>query len=154
MPLVGSCRFLSVIRATPSPGISPAKKRIRYRSVSNFNAEYTRTFDWVMASDQGKQQAYCKVCSKHFSVSHDGIVDVCRHGETDFLKKSRIFRALSRIFFFQKLNMSGSIPIFLYNDSVKVAKIRHVFVKLQRIVFTKVSLFLQINGKKNTTFQF
>ena len=27
-------------------------------------------------------------------------------------------------------------------------------VKLQRIVFTKVSLCLQINGKQNTTFQF
>ena len=44
--------------------------------------------------------------------------------------------------------------MFLYNDSVKVAKIRHTFVKLQRIVFTKVSLCLQINGKQNTTFQF
>ena len=46
------------------------------------------------ASDRGKQQAYCKVCSKHFSVSHGGIDDVRRHGEglkTDFLKKSRIF---------------------------------------------------------------
>ena len=64
-----------------SPGISPAKKRIRYRSKSNFNAEYTRTFDWVMASDRGKQQAYCKVCSKHFSVSHGGIEDVLRHRE-------------------------------------------------------------------------
>ena len=64
-----------------SPGISPAKKRIQYRSGSNFNAEYTRTFDWVMASDRGKQQAYCKVCSKHFSVSHGGIDDVRRHGE-------------------------------------------------------------------------
>ena len=64
-----------------SPGISPAKKRIRYRSGSNFNAEFTRTFDWVMASDRGKQQAYCKVCSKHFSVSHGGIDDVRRHGE-------------------------------------------------------------------------
>ena len=41
----------------------------------------------------------------------------------------------------------------LYNDSVKVAKIRHAFVKLQQIVFTKVSLCLQINGKQNTTFQ-
>ena len=29
-----------------------------------------------------------------------------------------------------------------------------IFVKLQRIVFTKVSLCLQINGKQNTTFQF
>ena len=39
---------------------------------------------------------------------------------------------------------------------MKVAKIRHAFVKLQRIVFTnlKVSLYLQINGKQNTTFQF
>ena len=44
--------------------------------------------------------------------------------------------------------------IFLFNDSVKVAKIRHAFVKLQRIVFTKVSLCLQINGKQNITFQF
>ena len=44
--------------------------------------------------------------------------------------------------------------MFLYNDSVKVAKIRHVFVKLQRIVFTKISLCLQINDKQNTTFQF
>ena len=64
-----------------SPGISPAKKRIQYRSGSNFNAEYTRTFDWVMASDRGKQQAYCKVCSKHFSVSYGGIEDIRRHGE-------------------------------------------------------------------------
>ena len=36
---------------------------------------------------------------------------------------------------------------------MKVAKIRHAFIKLQRIVFTKVSLCLQINGKQNTTFQ-
>ena len=46
------------------------------------------------------------------------------------------------------------MPTFLYNDSVKVARIGHVFVKLQRIVFTKVSLCLEINGKQNTTFQF
>ena len=44
--------------------------------------------------------------------------------------------------------------MLLYNDSVKVAKIRHAFVKLQRIVFTKVSLCLQINGKQNTPFSF
>ena len=42
----------------------------------------------------------------------------------------------------------------LFNDSVKVAKFRRVFVKLHRLVFTKVSLCLQINGKQNTTFQF
>ena len=36
---------------------------------------------------------------------------------------------------------------------MKVAKIRHAFVKLQLIVFTKVSLCLQIHGKQNTTFQ-
>ena len=34
-----------------------------------------------MASDRGKQQAYCKVCSKHFSVSHGGMDDVRRLGE-------------------------------------------------------------------------
>ena len=44
--------------------------------------------------------------------------------------------------------------MLLYNDSVKVVKIRHAFVKLQRIVFTKVSLCLQKNGKQNTIFQF
>ena len=37
---------------------------------------------------------------------------------------------------------------------MKVAKIRHAFVKLQRIVFTKVSLCLEMNGKQKTTFQF
>ena len=51
-------------------------------------------------------------------------------------------------------NFKVSIPILLYNDSVKVAKIRHAFVKLQHIVFTNVSLSLQINGKQNTTSQF
>ena len=37
---------------------------------------------------------------------------------------------------------------------MKIAKIRHAFVILQRIVFTEVSLCLQINGKQNPTFQF
>ena len=37
---------------------------------------------------------------------------------------------------------------------MKVEKIRHAFVKLQQIVFTKVSLCLQINGKQNNTFHF
>ena len=90
-----------------SPGISPAKKRIRFRSGSNFNAEYTRTFDCVMASDRGKQQAYYKVCSKHFSVSHGGIDDVRRHGEgkkhlelfNGFLKKNHGFSAVVPHFF-------------------------------------------------------
>ena len=37
---------------------------------------------------------------------------------------------------------------------MKVAKIRHVFLKLHRIFFSKVSLCLKINGKQTTTFQF
>ena len=37
---------------------------------------------------------------------------------------------------------------------MKVEKIRQAFVKLQQLVFDKVSLCLQINGKQNTTFQF
>ena len=37
---------------------------------------------------------------------------------------------------------------------MKVLKIGYAFVKLQRNIFTKVSLCLQINGKQNTTFQF
>ena len=94
-----------------SPGISPAKKRTRYRSGSNFNAEYTRTFDWVMASDRGKQQAYCKVCSKHFTVSHGGIYNVRSHGEgkmhlelfNGFLKKKTDFPRVVPHFFFRNL---------------------------------------------------
>ena len=35
-----------------------------------------------------------------------------------------------------------------------VTKIQHVFVKLHRIVFTKVSLCLQINGNQTTTLRF
>ena len=93
-----------------SPGISPAKKRIWYRSGSNFNAEYTRTFDWVMASDRGKQQAYCKVCSKHFSISHGGIdwgrQKAFRTVQRIF-KKNHGFSARCPAFIFQKLNMSG-----------------------------------------------
>ena len=46
------------------------------------------------------------------------------------------------------------MPIFLCNDSVKIPKIRHAFEKLQRFVFTKVSLCLQINGEQNNTLQF
>ena len=48
----------------------------------------------------------------------------------------------------------GSIPIYLYNVSVKVAKIRHVFIKLHRISVKSRYVCLQINGKQNTTFQF
>ena len=46
------------------------------------------------------------------------------------------------------------IPIFLEKHFVKVTKIRHDFVKLHRIVFTKVSLCSQIKGKQNIAFQF
>ena len=44
--------------------------------------------------------------------------------------------------------------MFSQNDSVKVAKIQHVFAELHQIVFTKVSLRLQINGKKTPPFSF
>ena len=37
---------------------------------------------------------------------------------------------------------------------MKVAKIRHAFVKSKRILFIKVSLCLQINGKQNISLQF
>ena len=37
---------------------------------------------------------------------------------------------------------------------MKNANIRRTFVKLQRIVFTKITLCLQINGKQNITFRF
>ena len=98
-----------------SPGISPAKKQIRYRSGSNFNAEYTRTFDWVMPSSRGKQQAYCKVCSKHFSVSHGGIDDVRTEdigkASKRIFKKNHGFSAHCRTFFSQKLNMSAFIKL-------------------------------------------
>ena len=56
-----------------------------------------------MASDRGKQQAYCKVCSKHFSVSHGGIDDVHRHGQNGFLKKITDFPRFVPHFFFRNL---------------------------------------------------
>ena len=96
-----------------SPGISPAKKRIRYRSGSNFNAEYTRTFDWVMASDRGKQQAYCKVCSKHFSVSHGGIDDIRRHGPWG---RQKAFRTVQRIFL-KNHGFSAHCPAFFFSET-------------------------------------
>ena len=78
-----------------------------------------------MARDRGKQQAYCKVCSKHFSVSHGGIDDVRRHGEgkkhlelfNGFFKKITDFPRVVPHFFFQKLNMSAcpDIPVWLKN---------------------------------------
>ena len=37
---------------------------------------------------------------------------------------------------------------------MKVAKIRHAFAKLQRIVLLKSPYVCKINGKQNTTFQF
>ena len=65
-----------------------------------------------MASDRGKQQAYCKVCSKQFSVSHGGIDDVRskKHLElfNGFLKKITDFPRVVPHFFFQKLNMSDT----------------------------------------------
>ena len=83
-------------------------------------------FDWVMASDRGKQQAYCKVCSKHFSVSQGGIDDVLRHGEgkkhlelfNRFFLKNHGFSALCpAFFFFQKLNMSEET---IFNFTLKI----------------------------------
>ena len=64
-----------------------------------------------MASDRGKQQAYCKVCSKHFSVSHGRIDDVRRHGEgkrylelfNGFLKKITDFPRVVPHFLFGNL---------------------------------------------------
>ena len=37
---------------------------------------------------------------------------------------------------------------------MKGVKVQHTFVELHRIVFTKVSLYLQINGKQIATFWF
>ena len=78
-------------------------------------AEYTRTFDWDMARDQGKQQACCKVCSKHFSVCHAGIDDVRRHGEGNqqngFLKKITDVPHIVPHFFFRNLTCLLIIPV-------------------------------------------
>ena len=78
-------------------------------------------FDWVMASDRGKQQAYCKVCSKQFSVSHGGNDDVRRHGEglkNGFKKKNHGFSAHCPAFFSQKLNMSVHWTRLIKNQDV------------------------------------
>ena len=66
-----------------SLGISPAKNEygIEAGQILMQNTQERLT---VLCPATG---AYCKVCSKHFSVSHGGIDDVRRHGEdlkTDF----------------------------------------------------------------------
>ena len=67
-----------------------------------------------MASDRGKQQAYCKVCG--------GIDNVRRHGEGK--KHLELFNGLVvPHFFFQKLNMSGFpsqmvIIFFFLNENI------------------------------------
>ena len=98
-----------------------------------------------MASDRGKQQAYCKVCSKHFSVSHGGIDDVCRHGEKTFRTVQRIFvkitdfpRVVPHFFFrnltclsmsllkagfYTKLNVWGSLGLNFEYDGGPIIEI-------------------------------
>ena len=65
-----------------------------------------------MASDRGKPQAYCKVCSKHFSFSHGGLTTSVDMGKAKSIfkrifKKNHGFSARCPAFFFQKLKMSA-----------------------------------------------
>ena len=86
-----------------SPGIRPAKKNkygIEAGQILMQNIQERLTGLWPATGS--KQQAYCKVCSKHFSVSHGGIDDVRRHGEglkTDLKKKNHGFSAVVPHFF-------------------------------------------------------
>ena len=84
---------------------------------------------------------YCKVCSKHFSISHGGIGDVRSHGEgkkhlelqNGFLKKNHRFSARCLAFFFKKLNMSALAhdPSMNYFALRKFVVVKLAFLWLQ-----------------------
>ena len=93
----------------------PSKKTNTVRRGSNFNAEYTRTFNWVMASDRGKQQASARFAvsiSASLTAGLTTSVDMS-HGELCHFPKNRFFKKITDFlrvvphFFFQKLNMSA-----------------------------------------------
>ena len=141
---------------------------IHYEGCSNMNASSFITFFTYVLRQNGKRfykglyvtfklsQNLKKstVCLTSYSPSNEGHVSTLTNSMLRTYTSDKDERIIRRLTGEISWIFSGSIPIFLYNDSVKVAKIRQAFVKWQRIVFTKVSLCLQINGKQNTTFQF
>lgn len=64
---------------------TPEKKR---KYLSKYRNEWEIAFPWLTKSEKGVSFAYCKVCQRHFSVSHAGKNDVSKHGDTDIHSES------------------------------------------------------------------
>ena len=112
-----------------SPGISPAKKRIRYRSGSNFNAEYTRTFDWVMASSRR---------TARFAVSISASLTA---GLTTSWGRQKAFRTSKQIchaFFFRNLTCLDilflEIMFLFFKNTAKKLKIQAYILPILSIL--------------------
>ena len=117
------CRSKKIVGQTErqkmAPGFSPAKKRPRHKSGCNYNSKSEPTFDWVRRSDRGKQQAYCTVGSKHFSVSHGANDNVRKHGV-------------------------GKKHNELYNARNKSTKVTNYYVSIHQLVLTGVLMLFLI----------
>ena len=67
-------------RGTLHRGWSPPRNA-QDSTITQDIVQILKMYEWVQKSNQGVLQAYCTVCSTHFSVSHGGINDVKNHGE-------------------------------------------------------------------------
>lgn len=84
---------LSLTGESSTPATPPKKKRPRVvHSKTRFNPEWTKKHPCIIkqAGDSGK--AYCTVCNKALSVSHQGYADVERHinGQVHLLKSKEV----------------------------------------------------------------
>jgi hypothetical protein len=63
-----------------SPPNTPLKKKkeLQYKQV--YLKKWEETFAWV-APASSEDRAYCKLCNKNFSISHDGQFDVKLHAQ-------------------------------------------------------------------------
>ena len=64
---------------------TPEKKKV-YKS--KYQNGWEIEFTWVTKSEKGNSFAFCKLCQRHFSVSHAGKNDVKKHGNTDLHSRS------------------------------------------------------------------
>ena len=136
-----------------SPGNSPAKKRIRYKSGSNFNAEYTRTFDWVMAS--GRRTARFAVSISASLMAAD---DVRRHREgkknlelhNRFFKKITDFLRVVPHFFSRNLTCLLNILYKWVKNEINYGAVNGIPSQIP----TFLSLTLTLGPRSNKTAQF
>lgn len=62
-----------------SQGLGKRKKRRVIHSKTRFNREWTKKYPCIVAAGEDNGKALCTVCSKSFSVCHQGVRDVEHH---------------------------------------------------------------------------